>query len=117
MVKIVTKGNDKDDRAGLKSVYKSDTNTILVSAVAKAKNGAKEISGTVTDGKKVLPGVNILIQDADKGTVTDFDGKFSIEAKKGDVITFKYTGLPTTTLTVTDQNKYHIKAIKITGPE
>jgi hypothetical protein len=62
----------------------------------------------VSDGTKGLPGVNVSKQGKNEVEVTDFDGIIEIEAKKGDVLTFQYKGLPTTLLQVTDQQKYHI---------
>src|SRR5699024_70044 len=42
------------------------------------------ITGTVTDGNGVpLPGVNITIEGTSKGTSTDFDGNYEIEAEEG----------------------------------
>lgn len=38
------------------------------------------ISGTITDHNKLsLPGANIILKDTNKGAVTDFDGKYTIE--------------------------------------
>lgn len=52
------------------------------------------VSGTVTDGDGVpLPGVNILVQGSTVGTQTDFDGNYTIEASRGDVLIFSYLGM------------------------
>ncbi len=64
----------------------------------------KTISGTVTaesDGAP-LPGVNVVIQGTTKGSQTDFDGKYSIEASKGDVLVFSFIGMKTKSVNVTD---------------
>ena len=61
-----------------------------------------KVSGTVSDGSKPLPGVNIAVQGLDSRVISDFDGKFTIEAAKGDAITFQYIGLPNATLAVTE---------------
>ncbi len=43
------------------------------------------VSGTIKDeGGLPLPGVNIIEKEAQKGTVTDMDGKFVIQATKAD---------------------------------
>ena len=68
------------------------------------------ISGKVTDGSRGLPGVNIIVQGVNRAVVSNFDGEFTIEVQKGDVITFQYIGLPTAALTVTDQEKYLVTA-------
>ena len=55
------------------------------------------ISGVVTaasDGLP-LPGVNVVIKGTSNGTQTDFDGKYSIKAQKGDIIVFSYIGMKT----------------------
>lgn len=56
----------------------------------------KTVNGTVHDANEVpLPGVNILIQGTSKGTQSDFDGNFSIQASEGDVLVFSYIGTKT----------------------
>ena len=52
----------------------------------------KIISGKVTDSSGSLPGVSVLIKGTTTGTETDFDGKYSISAKSGDVLVFRYLG-------------------------
>ncbi len=60
------------------------------------------ITGTVTDeaNGETLIGVNILIQGTTTGTITDFDGNYSLEANTGDVLVFSYTGFAEQQLTV-----------------
>ena len=54
------------------------------------------ISGTVTDAADPfgLPGVNILVLNSETttGTVTDFEGKYTIQVDKGSTLQFSYTG-------------------------
>lgn len=57
---------------------------------------AKTITGKVTDTRaQALPGVNIIIKGTSQGTQTDFDGKYTIEAKKGDILVFSFVGFKT----------------------
>ncbi|CAM4154241.1 TonB-dependent receptor [Flavobacterium weaverense] len=61
-----------------------------------------KISGVVTDeSKSTLPGTTIVVRGTKKGTTSDGDGKYTITAKKGDVIQFSYVGLETKSVTVT----------------
>ena len=53
----------------------------------------KTISSTVSDDSGALPGVSVVVEGTSKGVETDFDGKYSIKAKQGDVLTFSYLGL------------------------
>ena len=55
---------------------------------------AKTVSGIITDSEEGMPliGVNVLIKGTSRGTITDLDGYFSLEAEDTDVLTFSYTG-------------------------
>ena len=60
----------------------------------------KTVSGTVSDDIEPLPGVSVLIKDTQQGTVTDLDGKFSLEVETGDVLQFNFIGMQPTERTV-----------------
>ncbi len=63
------------------------------------------VTGTVTvasDGMP-LPGVNVLIQDTNRGTVTDMDGNYSIAVEEGDVLVFSSIGFQTQEVMVVEQ--------------
>ncbi|MBU3010162.1 SusC/RagA family TonB-linked outer membrane protein [Polaribacter vadi] len=63
------------------------------------------IKGTVTslsDGEPVL-GANIIIVGTKKGASTDFDGKYTLKVKKGDIIQFTYLGFKSKTITYSNQ--------------
>ena len=75
----------------------------------------KTISGTVSDESGSLPGVSVLIKGTTTGTETDFDGKYSISAKSGDVLVFSYLGYKTLEKTVGTSNT--INATMVEGGE
>ncbi|TDN83054.1 iron complex outermembrane receptor protein [Salegentibacter sp. 24] len=51
------------------------------------------VTGTVTDGEMPLPGVNIFVKGTSNGTVTDFDGNFSLDNVSSDaVLVFSFVG-------------------------
>ncbi|MFI2742344.1 von Willebrand factor type A domain-containing protein [Zhouia sp. PK063] len=51
------------------------------------------INGNVVDeSNKPLPGVNVAIKGKTTGTVTDFDGNFSIKTQKNTTLIFSYIG-------------------------
>ena len=54
------------------------------------------VKGVVKDntGMGVI-GANILVKGTTNGTITDFDGNFTLEAKKGDVIVISFIGYKT----------------------
>jgi TonB-linked SusC/RagA family outer membrane protein len=55
----------------------------------------QKVSGTVSDESGSLPGVSVVIKGTKKGTETDFDGKYTIKTKKGEVLSFSYIGYKT----------------------
>ncbi|QLE02311.1 SusC/RagA family TonB-linked outer membrane protein [Galbibacter sp. BG1] len=55
-----------------------------------------------------LPGVNIMILGTSKGTQTDFDGNYTIEAAPGDVLKFSYLGMKPKEVTVGTQTSINV---------
>ena len=67
------------------------------------------VSGTVVDSQNVpIPDVNISIENSQKGTTTDFDGKYSIEVNSGDVLVFSYLGFKSEKITYNNQSEINI---------
>lgn len=61
------------------------------------------VSGKVKDETGTpMPGVSVFNTNSKKGTITNIDGDFSIEAELGDVLQFRFVG-------------YETKEIKVTG--
>ncbi|WP_433764506.1 YfbK domain-containing protein [Flavobacterium ginsenosidimutans] len=70
----------------------------------------RTITGTVTDESKTpLPGVQIIIKGTKKYAQTDFDGRYSIQAQKGDALVFSYVGLDTQTFYVQSSNIINVE--------
>ena len=71
---------------------------------------AKSISGIVTEGDtgEALIGASIAISGTNTGAVTDFDGKFYLEANVGDVMIISYTGFEELKVTVDERDYYEI---------
>ena len=53
------------------------------------------VTGLVVDKElgEPLIGVNVLVKGTVNGTVTDLDGKYSIEASNSDVLVFSYVSM------------------------
>ena len=64
----------------------------------------KTITGTVTESGLPLPGATVLVKGTTRGTSTDFDGKYSIKAKAGEVLEFSYVGMKTQNVTIGASN-------------
>jgi len=61
---------------------------------------------TVTDGDSGEPliGVNVLVKGTSKGTITDLDGYYAIEASSGETLVFSYTGYKDLEVAITNQS-------------
>ena len=70
----------------------------------------KTISGVVrsaTDNEPLI-GVSVLVKGTTNGTITDFDGKYSLSVKTGDVLVFSYIGYVTQGITITNQTTLNV---------
>jgi iron complex outermembrane receptor protein len=54
----------------------------------------KTVTGNVTDSDsgEPLPGVTIAIKGTTRGTITNFDGQFSIDVEEGETLAFSFIG-------------------------
>ena len=73
--------------------------------IALFKAQLKKISGTVLDAQKEpVIGANILIKGTANGTITDINGKFSLEATENDILQISYIGYNTQEITIKNQS-------------
>ena len=64
---------------------------LLLATAGFAQN---KVEGVVMDeNSEPLAGVAVLVKGTQKGVSTDADGRFSIEARKGQTLTFSYIGM------------------------
>lgn len=78
---------------------------LLSSTLAFAQN---KVTGTVTDKTGApLPGVNVLEKGTTNGSITDVDGKYSINVEKGKTLMFSYIGFTTREIVV-NQNVINV---------
>ena len=59
------------------------------------------VTGVVEDADGPLIGASVLVKGTTRGTITDMDGQYSIQAEIGDVLEFSYMGYSAQTITVT----------------
>lgn len=70
---------------------------LLVAAIAVTSFSYAQqldIKGRVTDAGdgNPIPGVNVVVKGTTNGTITDFDGNYSLKAAATDVLVFSYVG-------------------------
>ena len=68
------------------------------------------ITGVVTslESGMPLPGVNVLVKGTSRGTITDFDGNYSVSAGSGEILEFSFIGMLTTEVAVGTQNNINV---------
>jgi TonB-linked SusC/RagA family outer membrane protein len=73
----------------------------------------KQVTGTVTDANtgEPLPGVSIQVKGKTTGTVTDINGKFTLNITSKDVLIFSYVGYLNEEVEVGAQNEINMKLL------
>jgi len=74
----------------------------IVSSVSLLGQDVRKISGTVSDGRAPISNVQISVMNTDTTTFSDAEGKYMLEAKTGDVLTYNYMGMKTISIRVED---------------
>lgn len=71
----------------------------------------EEVNGTVTDeNSQPLAGVSVAIKGTNRGTITDFDGKYSLEAELGQTLVFTFVGYDAREVTI-DQEVINVTMV------
>ncbi len=86
--------------------------TLLLALVVQVTFAqSKVITGVVTEAGTgdPLPGVNIVVKGTNIGATTDFDGKYSIKAEKGQTLLFSYVGYQPVERKVGDSNVINVQ--------
>ena len=87
----------------LTSIMKGDE----VKSVENFSDEKFKLSGQVMDAntKKPVSGASVLVRGTTNGTLTDANGKFELQVKKGDVLMVSYVGLQTQSLPVVTESQ------------
>lgn len=90
--------------------YKIQGNYVVITPEKSTKKKVvKKIRGQVKDENgEPLIGVNIAAEGATTGSITDFDGNFTLEAAEQSTFKVSYIGYVSQTIRVTDKNDYAI---------
>ncbi|MBD0403513.1 TonB-dependent receptor [Flammeovirga sp. EKP202] len=71
---------------------------------------SRQISGKIisADDNFPLPGVNVRIKGTTQGTVSNFDGEYSLLVEEGEVLEFSFIGMITQFILVSNQSKINV---------
>lgn len=85
---------------------------LLLFLVSQAYGQSRMITGTVTDDQgQTLPGATVILVGTTQGTITDSDGKYTMNAIPGDQLKFSFIGLLDQTRTVGNEQVINVQMI------
>ncbi len=74
---------------------------LLIPSIGFAQDKGRTITGTIVDNlNEPLPGISVVIEGTTKGSMTDIDGKYSLNANDDDVLVFSQIGMTTKKVSV-----------------
>lgn len=65
---------------------------LMATAFSTASAQSKKVTGVVSDANGPLIGVNVMAKGTSTGTITDFDGRYSLDVAAKATLVFKYVG-------------------------
>ena len=84
---------------------------LMLLVVQQAALAQQRVSGTVTDASngEPLPGANILVEGTERGTITDVEGNYQLEAPGNEsVLIFSFIGYESQKVTVGNQSAINL---------
>ena len=96
--------------AGTDIIYAMQGNNILLMQKdAVVQQSGKVVTGTIVDpsGMPVI-GANVMVKGTTNGTITDMDGKFSLEVEEGAILQISYIGYANQEIKVGNQKTLSI---------
>ena len=86
--------------------YSSNANA--AASVQEVQQATKKITGTVVDAQGPVIGASVMEKGTTNGTVTDFDGNFTLNVNPGATIVLSYIGYETQEIKVGNQSNFNI---------
>ena len=86
--------------------YSSNANA--AASVQEVQQATKKITGTVVDAQGPVIGASVMEKGTTNGTVTDFDGNFTLNVNPGATIVISYIGYETQEIVVGNQSNFNI---------
>lgn len=81
---------------------------LVMGQVAHAQNQV-QVQGTILDSTgEPLPGVNVVIKGTTSGTVSDLDGKYSLDTPSDAVLIFSFVGFMSQEIPVNNQTEINV---------
>ena len=97
---------------GQSVTYEIKGKNIVVRSIVQTSSSQqkKTITGTIVDPSRMpVIGANVMVKGTTNGTITDMDGKFSLEVPKGSILQISYIGFANQEIKIEDQKILSIK--------
>lgn len=107
----VKNGNIKEVLNQILSSYKYRIEDNKIVLLGEVQQDGK-IWGGVSDAFGPIAGANVVVKGTTNGTITDMDGRFSLDAPKGAKLQISYIGYITKELTVDTKTDYVIELVE-----
>jgi len=93
------------------SVYAADGNVRLGNGDLESVSQQKKLTGTVKDSQgQPMPGVTVIVKGTTNGTITDFDGNYSIgNVAEDGVLVFSFVGMKAQEIAVAGKAVINVK--------
>ncbi|MBQ7419545.1 MAG: TonB-dependent receptor [Prevotella sp.] len=93
----------------IKTLQKTLTVLLLLCLLPIAGYAQNIVKGTVSDesGEPII-GATVKVQGSNEGTITDFDGNFSVKAASDATLSFSYVGYVTQTVSVSGKSSINV---------
>ncbi len=93
----------------MKTKFSGILTLILAFVVHFSYAQEKTVTGVVIDDSGLpLPGATVLVKGSSKGASSDFDGRYKINAKQGDVLVYSFIGYLTQEIPVGSSNTINV---------
>lgn len=96
----------------VKYAFENDYIVLTKNAIPSIAQQGKTISGTITDNTgEAIIGANVIVSGTTNGTVTDFDGNFTMQVPENATISISYIGYLTKNVLVGNQTVFNIQLL------
>ena len=79
-----------------------------ITRISKIPIDAKYVYGNVNDDIGPIPGANVIVKGTNRGTQTDVDGNFAIEAASNETLVISFIGLQSEEVKLNNSRKFTI---------
>ena len=84
------------------------SNAYAVDDAQNVQQATKKVTGTVSDSQGPVIGASVVEKGTSNGTITDFDGNFTLNVKPGATLVFSYIGYTTKEIAVGNQSNLNV---------